>query len=198
MRRTQRERRLACHSCAGALRQVLGLCAPVSHLGRWGARRQAVQTSETLWGPCWPRSSTRAPPSRPPLRGASPPPRRPAWPRGVPESPCPPLPVPTPSPHPARALPALGSSTPPLRRCPGTGVRLFRELAAPLGLSRVLAGALEASRGQPEREGACSSCGDTAWCLGERVAGAHLRGSQGGGRPGATHSLPAGPALGGH
>lgn len=51
----------------------------------------------------------------------------------------------SPSPHPHSQPPARGGSvvltvpgsgTPPLCRCPGTGVRLFRELAAPLGLSR--------------------------------------------------------------
>lgn len=31
-------RRRACHTCAGALRQALGLSAPISRPGRWGAR----------------------------------------------------------------------------------------------------------------------------------------------------------------
>lgn len=96
---------------------------------------------------------------------------------------------PLPRPHsqpPARGgsvvLTALGSGTPPRCRCPGTGVRLFWELAAPLGLSRepwrerwkptgvrlsgrgrVAAGLDWAVRTQ--------RTAPTSWCLGETRAG---------------------------
>lgn len=74
------------------------------------------------------------------------------WPGGIDRGSLPPRPPAAlplfPSPHPLHphsqpparggsvVLIVQGSGTPPLCRCPGTGVRLFRELAAPLGLSR--------------------------------------------------------------
>lgn len=96
---------------------------------------------------------------------------------------------PLPCPHsqpPARGgsvvLTALGSGTPPRCRCPGTGVRLFWELAAPLGLSREpwrerwkptgvrLSGRGRAAAGldwavRTQRTAL------TSWCLGETRAG---------------------------
>lgn len=82
-------------------------------------------------------------------------------------------PLPAPTPRGLCTAPSPGFQQPAPPQMAWNGCEVILGAGGSLGpFPRVLAGALEASKGQPEREGACGSCGDIAWCLGERRPGA--------------------------